>query len=141
MSCRCHLTPLSLYLLSGYVLNDPVDLVDPEGLVVRLCRRPARAAFGIVDHHWIETDSISAGMWNAPDAKFPNIPFLAKVAVKDHSSETGATCEVIKYVDEEKVNQQLKIGKLLGIWTPWNQCQTFAQKVLLNAATSIIGVR
>ena len=121
--------------LYGYVLGDPVDFVDPSGLVTKLCRRPTAAAFGLVDHHWIETDSRSGGMWNAPNAKFPNIPFLADVSARDHSSETGGMCEVIKYVDEDKVNKQLSYGRPLGTWTPWNQCQTFAQKILLNAGT------
>jgi len=102
-------------------------------LVVKLCKKPAEAAFGLVDHHWIVTDTKSAGMWNAKGAPFPNIPFLADVAVRDHSSEKGGVCKVIPNVDEEKVNQQLKLGRHLGRWTPWNQCQTFAQDVIYNA--------
>ena len=115
-----------------YVGNDPVNFRDPTGLVVQLCKKSADAAFGIVDHHWIKTDTLSGGMWNAPDAKYPDIPFLAKVSVKDHSDQNG-TCEVVLNVDENKVNEQLKEGRELGIWKPWNQCQTFAQGVIDNA--------
>jgi len=122
-----------------YVSNDPVNFVDPSGLDVKLCKRPAEAAFGIVDHHWIVTDTKSGGMWNAPGTKYPDKPFLADVAVKEHSKETkelldaGGSCEIIKNVDENKVNAQLEEGRKLGIWKPWNQCQTFAQDVIDNA--------
>ena len=57
--------------------------MDPEGLKVYLCKLPARAAWGLVDHHWIKTDSLERGMWNTPNTPFPDIPYLADVAVRD----------------------------------------------------------
>ena len=119
--------------LYGYVLGDPVNLVDPWGLKVYLCKLPAKAAWGLVDHHWIKTDSLERGMWNARDTYFRDVPFLTKVAVRDEGYEPDAMCREIRNVDEEKVNEQLKLNRPLGIWTPWNQCQSFAREVLLNA--------
>jgi hypothetical protein len=33
------------------------------------------------------------------------------------------------------VNEQLRIGRPIGNWTPTNQCQSFASDVLNNART------
>lgn len=47
-----------------YVLNNPLSYTDPFGLEVYVCSQPA---FGWmpVDHQWIKTDSVEAGMGGA----------------------------------------------------------------------------
>lgn len=63
-------------------------------------------------------------------------PFFTQTAVNDHTGQSlkqGAVCIEIKNVDESKVNKALTIGKKLGTWKPWNQCQSFASGVLADA--------
>lgn len=64
--------------------------------------------------------------------------FVTKVKITDHSGQSktreGASCEVVD-ADEDKVNQQLQIGKPLGRFSPTNNCQTFVKQVLQNAKT------
>ena len=125
--------------LYGYTWSNPVNFTDPFGLEVHLCSQPA-LGFMPVDHQWIKTDSVEAGMGpsNGDGANagnnsgdMPGDP----VEITDHSSRdmTGASCEIVTGVDENKVNQQLQIGQPLGRWLPWNQCQSFASRVLNNA--------
>ncbi len=65
---------------------------------------------------------------------FPDDP----VQVCDHSQrdKTGSSCEKVNNVDENKVNDLLEIGRLLGQRWPTNQCQTFAADVLRNSMTN-----
>ncbi len=63
------------------------------------------------------------------------------VTTTDHagrSTQEGASCELVKNVDEDKVNDQLELDRNLGNWWPNNQCQTFARDVLRNASTRYI---
>jgi hypothetical protein len=58
------------------------------------------------------------------------------VQVTDHtgrSDEEGASCELVSNVNEQKVNEQLQIGRPLGNWGPTNQCHSFVSSVLDNA--------
>jgi RHS repeat-associated protein len=125
-----------------YVLGNPIWSADPVGLDVQMCRQPA---FGIannpLDHYWLKTDSVEAGMGgtrgNIPGAQSGDRPW-DPVQVTNHagrSKQPGASCTTVHNVDEKKVNDQLKIGRPLGKWTPANQCYTFATQVLQNAAT------
>jgi len=54
--------------------------------------------------------------------------------IQDHSGDSknreGASCETVSNVDENKVNELLDIGKKLGGFSTWNNCQTFAADVL-----------
>ena len=125
----------------GYVYQSPLNYVDPYGLAVYLCSQPALGIpWNPIDHQWIKTDTIEAGMGptksncgNAGNQSGdrPGEP----VQICDHSQRDGEniTCVLIPGVDEDKVNNQLVIGRSLGSWYPWNQCQTFAAQVIKNA--------
>jgi uncharacterized protein RhaS with RHS repeats len=124
----------------AYVKGNPINKIDPNGLKVYLCKQP-EFGWAPVDHHWIKTDTKEAGMGpvegDGRDAgnrsgDFPGDP----VAVRDHngrSKEKGASCDEVKDVDEDLVNDQLQEGRPLGEWWPNNQCQSFANDVLTNA--------
>ncbi len=92
-----------------------------------------------VDHVWVKTDTVERGMGgqngNDPGNDSGDLPG-DPVEVTEHkgrSKEEGSTCETVPDVDENKVNEQLKLGRDLGNWTPTNQCQSFASEVLDNA--------
>lgn len=123
-----------------YALSNPISYTDLTGLAVFLCSQPA---FGIpsnpIHHHWIKTDSREAGMGgirgNVPGNDSGDMPG-DRVAVTDHSGrskQARASCKKVDNVDEDKVNEQLKLGRALGRWGPTNQCQSFARGVLNNA--------
>ncbi len=125
------------------MLNNPLRYVDPEGLEVFLCKQPA---FGIswnpIDHHWIRTDTVEAGMGGAHNScgnagNELGDHYGDPVQVCDHSKrdKKNTSCELVHDVDEQKVNEQLELGRSLGNWTFTNQCQSFAKKVLDNAST------
>jgi RHS repeat-associated protein len=127
----------------GYALGRPTAFTDRLGLDVFLCMQPA---FGLasnpIDHQWIKTDTVEAGMGglkgNRPGLDSGDMPG-DKVGVTDHSGRSlqpGASCKKIDNVDENKVNEQLKLGRELGRWGPTNQCQSFAREVLGNAKLS-----
>lgn len=55
------------------------------------------------------------------------------VVVTDHrgrSEQPGAKCETVKGVNEDKVNELLEIGRSLGTWGAFNNCQSFVTDVL-----------
>lgn len=121
-----------------YVQDNPVIWTDPLGLKVMQCRQPA---FGWmpIDHDWIKTDTIEAGMGgtrgNEPGNQSGDLPY-DPVQVTDHtgrSKEKGASCKEVPNVDEQRVNDQLRIGLSLGRWTPFNQCHSFVNSVLDKA--------
>jgi RHS repeat-associated protein len=119
----------------AYVKANPVSLVDPTGLVVQRCRRKARIAFGLVDHCWLKTDTVIAGMNATAQCSLPgenrsDLPWVTDVYVSDASCEVNGRCETIHDVDEQCVNRELAIGRSLGRFGFTNNCQTFAWTVL-----------
>jgi len=124
-----------------YVGGNPVSRVDPLGLDVFLCWQPAQIpGFSWVSHHWIKTDTIEAGMGGArggvPGNESRDKPYdrVTVVPHPDRSTQPGASCRKINNVDEDKVNAQLEgPNRDLGRWSLTNNCQTFAEEVLINA--------
>lgn len=57
----------------------------------------------------------------------------------DHTGQSktrsGASCETISGVDENKANEMLEIGSPLGTFSAFNNCQSFVQDVIDAAAT------
>ena len=122
----------------AYARENPILWTDSLGLDVSIC---SQSAFGWmpVDHQWIKTDTVEAGMGpvksNCGDAgnalgDLPGDP----VQVCDHSGRSkqeGATCKKVEgRIDETAVNEELTIGRKLGGWGPTNQCQSFVKQVI-----------
>jgi hypothetical protein len=107
---------------------------------VELCYRPAEIAFGLGNHHWLKTDTKSAGM-GSNDPNVLNIgdqfeaPFITKVYVRDHSDQVEVACIEQEHIIESCVDEKLEIGKYLGRFTPINHCQTFVKSVLRACET------
>jgi RHS repeat-associated protein len=122
----------------AYARENPILWTDSLGLDVSIC---SQSAFGWmpVDHQWIKTDTVEAGMGpvksNCGDAgnalgDLPGDP----VQVCDHSGRSkqeGATCKKVEgRIDETAVNEELTIGRKLGSWGSTNQCQSFVKQVI-----------
>jgi RHS repeat-associated protein len=124
--------------LYGYVLNDPVNLVDPAGLEVFLCERTAQLPFPLnqFKHNWIKTDTSEAGMGAQPgvipgqgNSDWPYTP-TQTIDHSGQSEQAGSTCKPVKNVDESCVNKHIAPGQPTGPWMPTNQCQTFVAGVI-----------
>jgi hypothetical protein len=108
------------------------------GLAVWLCKRKANLSgpLGMVDHHWLKTDTYESGMGATP-GEIPgqgnsDCP-LTQTQTVDHQGqfwEDGAECTQVKDVDEDCADNKIKPGNLTGRWLPWNQCQSFASDVI-----------
>ncbi len=100
---------------------------------VEICFRKAQIINGLVNHYWIRTDYISAGMGSGLVEKIGDrleLPFVTKVFVVDHSAEIPDRCEVVEDIDEDCINSHLKLGRSLGRFSLRNNCQTFVKKLL-----------
>jgi RHS repeat-associated protein len=117
----------------GYATASPMMRVDPEGLEVQICCRPANILGGYVDHCWIETDTVSAGMGGNPNIR-PGDEYEGigmPVQINDHSTDRPTYCMPQENVEEQCVNDRLKIGAPLGRFLPpLNSCQSFAYGVV-----------
>jgi len=123
-----------------YVGGNPVSRIDPLGLDVFLCWQPAQVpGFSWASHHWIKTDTIEAGMGGTrggvPGNESRDKPYdrVTVVPHPDRSKQPGASCRKINNVDEDRVNAQLGPNRDLGRWSLTNNCQTFAEEVIINA--------
>lgn len=140
--------------LYEYAGSDPVNRVDRSGRKsagaggrarggVELCRRSSDMIPGMqVEHHWIRTSGVEAGLGPDPVVQGGVLP---NTVVQDHSGagdQPDATCDPVDNVDEECVNSNLalnktssdgiKYGKYLGVYGIGKNgtCQTFAETVL-----------
>ena len=107
---------------------------------VLLCQAPAEIVSGLVDHRWLKTDKVEAGMGGdieAPGEQY-EAPFVTKVHVTDHSGQSvsreGAECEPVPGLCVNKVEEQLEVGRPLGRFIPLlNDCGTFCDEVIRNS--------
>jgi RHS repeat-associated protein len=103
---------------------------------VLYCCRPAEILWGLVNHCWIKTASIEAGMGTARDGiagQNYDYPYITRVEIVEHSATKGyfpTSCQVVPKVDEHCVNDKLIIGQPLGRFWLLNNCQIFANGVL-----------
>lgn len=107
---------------------------------IELCQRRAQIAWGIFDHYWLKTDTITAGMgsnsvYTEQIGDQRERPFT-KVFVVDHSSQIPRKCTEYTNHDEACVNKELEIGKPLGRFTPTNQCLSFVKRILRKCETA-----
>ncbi|PAT40358.1 RHS repeat-associated core domain-containing protein [Vandammella animalimorsus] len=125
--------------LYGYVLQDPVNFVDPEGKDVYVCSRPADLPFpmNMANHEWILTDSIERGMGAREgvipaqdgDSGMPGDPVFVVNHIGEGAQE-NSRCVKQPDVDEDCVNSALWLGRPLGRWGPTNQCQSFVNEII-----------
>ena len=116
--------------LYRFVDNHPLNAHDPDGRKVQVCCRYTQtglvkdcvlAACGL-RHCWIKTDTKQAGMGEDGPRNKDGCCGKQPVKITDHSSETPTTCVDIPDADEECVDNELAIGKSLGVWSPGNSC-------------------
>ena len=124
----------------SYVGNNPLYWVDPLGLAVQICRRPADIANGIVDHYWVTTGSQSVGLGGDPNIRPGDqveLPIITKTFPIDHSKDTPTSCEVQNNVNESCVNDILSndLGKNQGGFGPTSNCKQFAFSVVNRCRT------
>ncbi len=126
-----------------YAYNSPARYTDPFGLDVMVCRRVAEIPFGRFlyrfgfPHMFIKTDTIEAGMGPLGCGPLPVSPWYgAQTQVCSNAGQSSTSqCEAISDVDEACVNAKLTIGRRTGSWTPFNQCNTFADDVIKQCRT------
>lgn len=105
---------------------------------VEICYRKAQIVSGLVNHFWLKTDTRNAGMGSG--LVQGNIgdqyegPFT-KVFVIDHSDQIAEVCTESNNYDEQCLDEELEIGRSLGRFSPFNNCQTFTKKVLKKCET------
>jgi RHS repeat-associated protein len=113
----------------AYGRNNPHRMVDPSGLEVNICCRPADIAGGMVDHCWVTTDTKSAGMGANPNITLgQEYEWIgSRVYINDHSKDKATYCIRQPNVDEQCVNDRIVVGTPIGRFIPpFNQCQYFA---------------
>jgi hypothetical protein len=92
-----------------------------------------------VNHCWLKTDTIIAGMNATAQCSLPgenrsDIPWVTPVVVSDASCEPSQNCQTINDLDEACVNRELAIGRSLGRFGVFNNFQIFAWEVLTKCS-------
>jgi RHS repeat-associated protein len=126
--------------LYAYVYLNPLRYTDPMGLEVYICSRPADVAWGLVNHMWVKTDTISAGLGANPNIRPGDeydAPYITQTYVIDHSKDTPTACEKMNNVDENCVNNILnkELGTPQGRFGPYMNCQAYAYSVTNRCRT------
>nr|WP_240008901.1 RHS repeat-associated core domain-containing protein [Stenotrophomonas sp. 169] len=124
----------------AYAAGNPMSWIDPYGRDVFLCGQPAFNGRVSVNHQWIKTSTLEAGMGTAAAGRdagnVASDQYGDPVQVVEHdkrSNEPSSSCSKVSGVDEGLVNEQLQAGQQLGSWTWDNQCRVFTTRVLWNA--------
>jgi type VI secretion system secreted protein Hcp len=127
------LSPIREDIKIGSNPNVPID-VDH----VLLCKRPADLIWplSLFYHHWIKTKKHEAGM-GAREGEIPGQgnsawPYSSTKTVSHagQSEADNAICEPLPDIDVSCVNNLIQPGQETGLWTLFNQCQTFTSSVL-----------
>ena len=101
-----------------------VDLGGWKDKVMRACG---------LKHCWLKTSSKAAGLEPVAEGPLPANPVGIPVMIKDQSKEKG-DCTPLPGVDEKCVNDELQIGKPMGRWYPWAQCNTFVEGIIARCS-------
>ena len=124
-----------------YVLNDPVNRIDPSGLEVYMCSEkadvPGNRRIGL-RHTWLKTDSKEAGLGPAGggipgDNGQVDSPYIADTKITDHtgrSEKEGVSCMPLPNLPEDCVNQKLQVGKEMGKFGMGNTCHALVEKII-----------
>ena len=128
--------------LYEYVNNDPINWVDPSGLQVLVCAKPAVTPpfvwFGLT-HYWLKVPDPQNPYGYAEAGYGPgdSVFFFAEITDHSHfSSFEGALCyEISENIDEVCVFDAISAeGFPLGV-TPLATCVTFVNDVLRECST------
>jgi RHS repeat-associated protein len=122
----------------SYSMDNAINWYDFEGLEVDECREPAfNGNMGPVDHYWLKTDTIEAGMGteDALDNSGNQYDFLGSpvytVPHRNRSKDKGAECRKVNGANEATVNALIKPGRRIGRFLPpVNYCHSFVDDVL-----------
>jgi RHS repeat-associated protein len=121
----------------GYAGANPINSIDPLGLDVSICHRPADLPFPMnqADHYWIKTDKQEAGMGGecpTPGQQCSDAPYSSTHTISHagQSKAPNSTCEKQQNVDEACVDSKIAPGQPTGTWNTANQCQSFTYSTI-----------
>jgi RHS repeat-associated protein len=101
-----------------------VDLPGWKATAARACG---------LQHCWLKTSSKAAGLMPVAPGPLPPNPWGFSTVIKDQSNEKG-DCTPLPGVDEKCVNDALQIGKSDAPWYPWQQCNSFIEKIIAQCS-------